>query len=92
MAHSHMVGGILDAYHPNIRRNCHGQTKTIRGKIGFGQDRLLPVLLRVGTHIGHSSHQYADPPGRMHYDQEAMHQRWVYVMTCVYRVMGSRHT
>ena len=23
-----MVGGILDAYHPNIRRNCHGQTKT----------------------------------------------------------------
>ena len=28
MAHSHMVGGILDAYHPNIRRNCHGQTKT----------------------------------------------------------------
>ena len=28
MAHSHIVGGILDAYHPNIRRNCHGQTKT----------------------------------------------------------------
>ena len=28
MAHSHMVGGILDAYHPNIQRNCHGQTKT----------------------------------------------------------------
>ena len=28
MAHSHMVGGISDAYHPNIRRNCHGQTKT----------------------------------------------------------------
>ena len=60
-----------------------------RGKIGNGQDRLLPVLLRIGTHIGHSSHQYADPSGRMHYDQEAMHQRWVYVMTCVYRVMDS---
>ena len=28
MAHAHMVGGISDTYHPNIRRNCHGQTKT----------------------------------------------------------------
>ena len=28
MAHAHMVGGILDAYHPNIRRSCHGRTKT----------------------------------------------------------------
>ena len=23
-----MVGGILDAYHPNIQRSCHGRTKT----------------------------------------------------------------
>ena len=85
MAHSHMVGGILDAYHPSIRRNCNGQTKTYSRKNWL-------VLLRVGTHIGHGSHQHANPPGFMHYDQEAMHQRWVYVMTCVYRVMGSRHT
>ena len=28
MAHAHIVRGILDTYHPNIRRNCHGQTKT----------------------------------------------------------------
>ena len=28
MAHAHMVGGISDAYHLNIRRSCNGQTKT----------------------------------------------------------------
>ena len=28
MAHSHMVGGISDTYHTNIRHNRHGQTKT----------------------------------------------------------------
>ena len=28
MAHAHMVRGISDAYHPNIRRSYHGQTKT----------------------------------------------------------------
>ena len=28
MAHAHMVGGILDAYHPNIRPSCHGRTMT----------------------------------------------------------------
>ena len=28
MAQAHMVGGILDAYHPNIRHSCHGRTKT----------------------------------------------------------------
>ena len=92
MAHSHMVGGFWMHTTPAFDAIAMAKPRSIRGKIGNGRYRLLPVLLRVGTHIGHGSHQHANPPGFMHYDQEAMHQRWVYVMTCVHRVMDSRHT
>ena len=73
---------------PTFDAIAMAKPRPIQGKIGNGQDCLLPVLVRVGTHIGHSSHQHADPPGRMHYDQEAVYQGWMYVMTCVYQVMG----
>ena len=89
MAHSHMVGGFWMHTTPAFDAIAMAKPRSIRGKIGNGRYRLLPVLLRVGTHIGHGSHQHANPPGFMHYDQETMHQRWVYVMTCVHRVMDS---
>ena len=73
MAHSHMVGGFRMHTTPAFDAIAMAKPRPIRGKIGNGRYRLLLVLLRVGNHTGHGSHQHANLPGSMHYVQEAMH-------------------
>ena len=73
MAHSHMVGGFRMHTTPAFDTIAMAEPRPIRGKIGNGRYRLLLVLLRIGNHTGHGSHEHANLPGSMHYDQEAMH-------------------
>ena len=73
MAHAHMVGRILDTYHPNIRHSCHGQNKTqFEEKLEMDTHRLLHLLYRVCIHLGHSDRQHADLGGHVFHDQEAV--------------------
>ena len=73
MAHPHMVRGFRMHTTPAFGTPAMAKLGPIRGKIGNGRHRLLLVVLRIGNHTGHGSHEHANLPGSMHHDQEAIH-------------------